>query len=426
MSPLPPISSPGKLGELPNNTKAQWWRDSGLRRLVFWQSCILISQMTVGYDESVTGSFQAMQPWRESMGNPASSDVGLITAIIFVGGYQLHDLCWAKSAERARAPANGRPNSVHGKSPALVALPRLLINTAQFNVLWYVGSLIAAWLTFGTGHLSTTWSWRIPSIFQGVPAAIVLLSTILMPESPRYLCSRGRTAEALHILSTYHANGDASDALVTHELQQITAALAASRSTVTWRAALRTPAHRARLAICVAVAILTLWTGQGVISYYFSPMLASVGITSTPAQTGINGGMHIWNFACALAGALLADRVGRRPLWLISFVGMIAANVPLVVASARYAEDGSKAAAYATVVLLFLYNAAFNVACNPLIYVYTAELLPYALRTKGLGVQIAVSQAAPAVNNYVNPIALEAIEYWFFVFYLRMLVAGTG
>lgn len=49
--------------DLQNNTNPQWWRDPGLRRLVFWQSCILLSQMTVGYDESVTGSLQSMQPW---------------------------------------------------------------------------------------------------------------------------------------------------------------------------------------------------------------------------------------------------------------------------------------------------------------------------------------------------------------------------
>lgn len=301
-----------------------------------------------------------------------------------------------------------------------------LTRTTQFNVLWYVGSIIASWLTFGTGHLSSTWSWRIPSIVQGVPAALVLLSVPSMPESPRYLCSRGRADEALHILTAYHANGAPADPLVAHELQQIHAALAASRATITWPQALRSRTHRARLGICIAVAVLTLWTGQGVIAYYFSPMLASVGIAATAAQTGINGGMQVWNFACALAGALLADRVGRRPLWLLSFGGMIAANVPLVVTSARYAEGGSKGAAYVTVVLLFLYNAAFNLACNPLIYAYPTELLPYGLRTKGLSLQIAVSQAALTVNNYVNPIALEAIGYWFFVFYLGMLVAAVG
>ncbi|KAF9634806.1 putative hexose transporter protein [Lasiodiplodia theobromae] len=136
--------------------------------------------------------------------------------------------------------------------------------------------------------------------------------------------------------------------------------------------------------------------------------------------------MQVWNLVCSAVGALLAERLGRRPLWLLSFGGMMAANVPLTVASARYAAGGSEGAARAVVVFLFLYNAAFNLACNPLLYAYTTEILPYGVRTKGLALQIAVSQAALTVNNYVNPIALEAIGYWYFVFYLGMLVAGMA
>ena len=51
--------------------------------------------------------------------------------------------------------------------------------------------------------MTTSWSWRIPSIVQGVPALLVLLSLIFMPESPRYLYSRGRDDEALEILAKY-------------------------------------------------------------------------------------------------------------------------------------------------------------------------------------------------------------------------------
>lgn len=249
-----------------------------------------------------------------------------------------------------------------------------------------------------------------------------------MPESPRYLCSRGRHTEAQAILARYHANGIVDDQLVTYQMREIaeTLTLEAASKQKTWREVLKPKANRKRFAICVAVALLTLWNGQGVISYYFSPILDSIGITSTNQQTGINGGMQIWNLICSLIGAYLAESIGRRPLWLASFIGMICANVPLTISSAQYSKTGSKGAAYSTVVFLFLYNAAFNIACNPLLYSYTTELLPYSIRTKGLAVQIAVSEAALTVNQYVNPIALDNIGYWYFVFYLGMLLIGTA
>lgn len=54
------------------------------------------------------------------------------------------------------------------------------------------------------------------------------------------------------------------------------------------------------------------------------------------------------------------------------------------------------------------------------------QLLPYSIRTQGPAVQIAVSDAALTVNQYVSPIALDNIGYWYFVFYLGMLLIGTA
>lgn len=34
------------------------------------------------------------------------------------------------------------------------------------------GAIIAAWITFGTFRLNSTWAWRIPSIFQALPSVL--------------------------------------------------------------------------------------------------------------------------------------------------------------------------------------------------------------------------------------------------------------
>lgn len=200
----------------------------------------------------------------------------------------------------------------------------------------------------------------------------------------------------------------------------------AERKSETWAHLLRSKANRKSFAICIVVPMLTLWNGQGVIAYYFSPILKSIGISNTNQITGINGGLQIWNLLCSVIGVLLAERMGRRKLWLTSFFGMMLANVPFTIASAMYTKNGSDAAARAVVVFLFLYDAAFNIGCNPLPYCYTIEVLPFGIRSKGMGLTIAVGEIALAVNQYVNPVALDSIGYYYYIFYLGMLVVWVS
>lgn len=448
-------------GEPLGTDKVSWLRDVGLRKLLFWQFCIMASQISVGYDEAIMGSFQAMKPWYADMGQPSSEMLGLIVAVVFMGGifgafiaswpadrygrrlaiFVGSLICVIGSVMQSAAPSvgvftGGRFILGIGISFTTSAGPSLLNELAHpqlrgkvasmFNVLWYVGSIIASWLAFGTGHLDTSWSWRIPSIFQTVAPLLVMVSAVFMPESPRWLYSKGRIEEAKAILATYHANGDEHDVVVTLELQEIAQALTLEEETkmASWSQMLN-KANRKRFGICISVAVLTLWNGQGVISYYLSPILTSVGIVETNQQTGINGGMAIWNLICSVVGALLADRLGRRTLWLVSFAGMTLANVPLTISSSMYTIYRSQPAAYVTIVFLFLYNAAFNIACNPLLYCYSTEILPYSIRTRGLTLQIVASQVALTINQYVNPIALDRIGFYYFIFYLGMLILGT-
>ena len=57
-------------------------------------------------------------------------------------------------------------------------------------------------------------------IFQGVPAAIVLVFVFFIPESPRWLMQNGRHEEALAFLVKYHGNNDPESPLVALEYSE--------------------------------------------------------------------------------------------------------------------------------------------------------------------------------------------------------------
>ena len=62
--------------------------------------------------------------------------------------------------------------------------------------------------TFGTFFINNSWSWRIPSALQALPSVLQVFLIWFVPESPRWLLSKGRDDEARKVLGYYHANGN--------------------------------------------------------------------------------------------------------------------------------------------------------------------------------------------------------------------------
>lgn len=129
--------------------------------------------------------------------------------------------------------------------------------TSAYNSLWYSGNIVASWTTFGTFKINNSWSWRIPSILQGLPSVIQICLIWFVPESPRWLMNNGREAEALHTLAYYHADGDENDNLVRYEYDEIKAAIELDKTVnanVGWKSLVATPGNRKRMRIIVALA----------------------------------------------------------------------------------------------------------------------------------------------------------------------------
>lgn len=62
--------------------------------------------------------------------------------------------------------------------------------------------------------------------------------------------------------------------------------------------------------------------------------------------------------------------------------------------STVYLKTGNQGAAYGIVIFLFFYDAVYNITCNPLLYTYPTEILPYHLRSKSLAIKNVVGQCA--------------------------------
>lgn len=433
-----------------------WWKNPRRIKLNLWILLLLITSYSNGYDGSMMNGLQILQQWKDSFNNPTGSMLGLLNAIQNVGS-----LCSTPLAPYVSDGIGRRYAVILGASLMVVgcviqtaaqnvgmfigarfllgfgltfaanAAPMLVSElaypnqraqlTSAYNSLWYSGSIVAAWTTFGTFTMTgTSWSWRIPSAIQALPSVLQILFMWWCPESPRYLMRKNREEEALRVLAYYHARGNEQDPLVQFEYNEIRDAIEldnlVSRA-VGWKDLFSTPGNRRRLRVFLALAFFSQWAGNGLVSYYLNAVLTSVGITNGTIQNLINGILQIYNLIVALVASSLVDKAGRRTLFLTSNVGILVFFVLQTVCTAQYSMTGSSAAGNAMIAFIFLFYGFYDLAYTPLIVAYTVEILPYALRAKGFTLFNFMISLALIFNQYVNPVALAAIGWKYYIAY---------
>lgn len=290
-----------------------------------------------------------------------------------------------------------------------------------------IGSFLAAWATFGTRNYESDWSWRIPSLLQLLLPTIVLPGLLMIPESPRWLISKERHEDARAFLVRYHAEGDENSPLVAFQYAEISTSIQLEnefQKTTSYRQMLATPANRKRTFITIFLGVFDQWAGQNVAGYYLPPVLNTIGITTVTQQTLINGFLQVWNLLCSLTGAFNVDRVGRRFLFLAATSGMLISYILITALSAIFAKGGSAAVGTAVVPFLFLMYGCFSLAFTPLVVSYPVEIWSYQLRSRGLATMWVSTATAVFFNIFINPIALESIQWRYYLVYVFILAGG--
>lgn len=295
--------------------------------------------------------------------------------------------------------------------------------TGLFNDSWYVGGIIAAGITLGTFSMESNWAWRLPSLFQMIPSVLQLLFIWFVPESPRWLLSRDRSEEAFDILVKYHAEGDRDDPFALAEFAQIreTIRLEAESSKNSWFEMVNNRANRWRTFLTCCVGIFAQWSGNGLTGYYLVPILKSIGITSNLRQQQLNLSKEVVDLVASVIGAFLANVMRRRTQFLTSFIGLTFTFAALTGCSAAFALNYSNSGAIGAVTFLFIYPIFYNFQ-HPLTYVYVTEIFPFIYRAKGVAISQLMSSVASAFNQYVNPIALDAMAWRLYIVYVAWLI----
>ncbi|MCE3554873.1 sugar porter family MFS transporter [Pseudonocardia sp. RS11V-5] len=227
------------------------------------------------------------------------------------------------------------------------------------------------------GEAGGVWRWML--VIATLPAVALWVGMLAMPESPRWLASRGRFGEALAVLQQVR---DAKRAEA--ELAEVRALAEEDKAAQTagWRD-LAVPWIRRIVVVGLAIAVMQQITGVNSIMYYGTQILTRSGFDRDGALIA-NIANGVISVLATFVGIWLLGRVRRRPMLIVGQIGTFCALLLVGVFSLVLPEGVGRASVVLALTVTFL--AFQQGAISPVTWLMLSEIFPLKLRGLGMGV----------------------------------------
>lgn len=296
------------------------------------------------------------------------------------------------------------PGYIAEVSPAkhrgtLATMQQMALVTGIFMAL--LASAVFAWAAGGAS--AELWfgldAWRWMLISAAIPSLIYGLLALRLPESPRFLASRGRTEEARTVLR---------EVVGMQQEHNIDAKIESMLGTVKLESRQKfrdLMGGRFGLLPLVWIGILLSvfqqFVGINVIFYYSTTLWQAVGFQESDSFT-ISVITAVTNIVATIIAILLIDRVGRRRLLLIGSAIMTVSLGTMALAFAQadiIAGTPVLPGSWGPVALIAanLFVIGFGISWGPTVWVLLGEMFPNRIRAYALG----VGGAAQWLANFV-------------------------
>jgi putative MFS transporter len=252
-----------------------------------------------------------------------------------------------------------------------------LLSTLQTT--WFLGFVSA-------NFVSLAWAddnWRLVLASSALPAVIIATARIWLPESPRWLQSQGRLAEAQAIIDKHFPAGTTLPEVEPTEERGKFSELFSKEH---WRST----AYGGLFWACQVGPLFAIFT-------FITPVLDDLGLPSGFSRDFI---MNMLQFAGALVFIWVVAMSKRRSLAIWTFGVTLAALLVLGV----FPNAPLTVLAIATGLYLFIASGSSNLQ-----FVYPSEMFPTRLRTTGVGFSASMSRVGAAIATYLLPVLIATV-----------------
>jgi MFS transporter, SP family, galactose:H+ symporter len=310
----------------------------------------------------------------------------IITAVVFglgaIAAALAPDTTWLVVARIVAGAAIGIASFVAPLYISEIAPVDIRGKLVSINQVALTSGIVISYLIDYAFAASQAWRWMFAMAV--IPAAAFGFGLVFIPDSPRWLAGRGHLDQARAALKRIRPPGR-----VDAELRDIQHSVAQQRGN--W-SELLSPLLRSAMIVGVGLALAQQVTGINTVIYYAPTIFKFAGLSSVSVAILASVGVGVVNLVLTLVAMHLIDRVGRRPLLLVSLAGMALSLFVLGLAFSLHQLSGSLA--WIAVASLMVYVGAFAVGLGPVFWLILSEIYPLRIRGRAMSVGTAANWSA--------------------------------
>jgi sugar porter (SP) family MFS transporter len=267
---------------------------------------------------------------------------------------------------------------------------------SAFQLMITVGILVSYLLDMALEPLGA-WRWMLA--LGAAPAVVALVGIFLSPESPRWLAMNGARDEAISVIGQVQPH--LSKDKITHIVDEIEASKSADDKVPDWGVFLSEKV-RPLVIFTIVAFVLQQVSGINAVIYYAPTIMSHAGFDGASTQLAATVGIGVVNVLMTVVAMFVVDRFGRRPLFILGFLG---ATVSLAVIAYAMQADRPDLAPVG-LAGLFAYIAFFAVSLGPLPWLYMSELFPLALRSRGMAMASVANWSCNFIVVFAFPLVV--------------------
>lgn len=260
-------------------------------------------------------------------------------------------------------------------------------------------------------HNFNGWRWSLG--VQVVLGGVALLGFLIIDETPRFLQSKGRCAEAQRVLTKFRC-GDRLAAQRELQLVQLEIDEEKHAGSASWGELFGNSNYRNVVILGCLTQFFQIITGINAMVSYGGTLFTSLGVHGIVSSLIPTLAFLLGN---TIGSFFLVDRFGRRSLLVLGMLAMgltlLAGGATALVAETHAASKGeehiSAAAGYTIIAMVVGYMFSFGISWGFGAWLYISEIMPLRVRGKAVGLCTAVNWGpANVASAFITPMMIAS------------------